>query len=221
MKKNQGKINFIALAILFVIGATFLFLKKASAESQNTSTGIVGYNAERRIDDIQVDLKNVQAHASDIQAELCIEMPTLEPWNPYATLTIDNIVIQNSEVTLLNAKDPKVMEALNRCYLFTFPLSPNGSASGKGVLKLEKLWIELGRGQLTDKVVTEIKTRLKSVSPEVDFEVVTTTGENGGGASINVTSKPENMSAAEAVSLIQRLSIDEILTNWETTINLK
>jgi hypothetical protein len=156
-----------------------------------------------------------------VQVELCIEMPTLDPWNPYATLTVDGTVVPNSEVALLNAKNPTVMETSNRCYLFTFPLSADGSISGKGVLKLEKLWLELGRGQLTDEVIAEVKTRLNSVSPGVDFEVVTTAGKDGGGVSINITSKPENMSDDDVVSLIQQLSIDEIPTNWETEINLK
>jgi hypothetical protein len=212
----------VVLTILSIIGATaFLVLNQANAGSPNTPVGIAGYDVGQISGDVHADLKSTQIHASDVQVDLCIEMPTLDPWNPYATLTVDGTVIPNSEVVLLNAKDPKVMGASNRCYLFTFPLSANGSTSGKGVLKLEKLWLELGRGQLTDDVITEVKTRLNRVSPGVDFEVVTIAGKDGGGVSINVTSKPENMSNADVVNLIQQLSIDEVPTNWETEINLK
>jgi hypothetical protein len=220
--RKMFKPGLVALTVLSIIGAAaFLVLNRATAGSQNTPTGIVGYNAGQISGDILADLRSVQVHVSDVQAELCIEMPTLDPWNPYATLTVDGTVIPNSEVALLNAKNPTVMETSNRCYLFTFPLSADGSISGKGVLKLEKLWLELGRGQLTDEVIAEVKTRLNSVSPGVDFEVVTTAGKDGGGVSINITSKPENMSDDDVVSLIQQLSIDEIPTNWETEINLK
>lgn len=212
----------VALTVLSIIGAAaFLVLNRATAVSQNTPTGIVGHNAEQISGDILADLRSVQIHASDVQAELCIEMPTLDPWNPYATLTVDGMVIPNSEVALLNAKNPKVMETSNRCYLFTFPLSADGSISGKGVLKLEKLWLELGRGQFTDEVIAQIKTRLNKVAPGVDFEVVTVAGKGGGGAFIKITSKPEGMSDDEIVSLIQQLSIDEVSTNWETEISLK
>lgn len=216
------KPGLIALSVLAIIGsAAFLFLNRANAGSQNTPMGIAGYDVGQISSGGQADLKSVQIYASDVQVELCIEMPTLDPWNPYATLTVDGTVIPNSEVALLNAKDPKVMETSNRCYLFTFPFSTGGSISGNGVLKLEKLWLELGRGQLTDEVVTEVKTRFNKVSPGVDFEVVTTAGKDGGGVSINIISKPENMSNDDVVSLIQQLSIDEVPTNWETEINLK
>ncbi|MBU2536937.1 MAG: hypothetical protein KKH22_00750, partial [Proteobacteria bacterium] len=211
----------VALTIVAIVGATaFLVLNRANAGSQNTPQGIDGYNVGIS-GDVQVDLKNVQTHASDVQAELCIEMPTLDPWNPYATLTVDGTVIPNSEVALLNAKDPKVMQAANRCYLFTFPLSTESSISGKGMLKLEKLWLELGRGAWSDAVIAEIKTRLSQVAPGVDFEVVSVSGEGGGGGRINITLKPENMSDDEAVRLILQLSKDEIPTNWQTEIDLK
>jgi hypothetical protein len=211
----------VALTIATIVGATaFLVLNRANAGSQNTPQGIDGYNVGIS-GDVQVDLKNVQTHASDVQAELCIEMPTLDPWNPYATLTVDGTVISNSEVALLNAKDPKVMETANRCYLFTFPLSTEGNISGKGMLKLDKLWLELGRGQLTDAVIAEVKARLSKVAPGVDFEMESVSGKDGGGVSINITSKPENMSNEDVERLIQQLSIDEIPTNWQTEIDLK
>lgn len=212
----------VALTIVAIVGAAaFLVLNRANAGSQNTPQGIDGYNIGQVSGDVQVGLKNVQIHASDVQAELCIEMPTLDPWNPYATLTVDGTVIPNSGVDLLNAKDPKVMQTANRCYLFTFPLSTEGSISGKGILKLDKLWLELGRGQLTDAVIAEIKTRLSKVAPDVDFEMVSVSGKGGGGVSINITSKPENMSNEDVERLIQQLSIDEIPTNWQTEIDLK
>lgn len=213
----------VTLAVVTVIGATtFLALNSANAGSQNTPHGIDGYNVRQVSGNVQANLKNVQIHASDVQAELCIEMPTLDPWNPYATLTVDGTIIPNSEVALLNAKDPKVMATSNRCYLFTFPFSADGSISGRGVLKLDKLWLELGRGQLTNnEVITEVKARLGKVAPGVDFNMVATSGKDGGGVSINVISKPDTMSNADIERLIQQLSIDEVPTNWQTEINLK
>ena len=212
----------VALTVITIIEtAAFLVLNRANAGSQNTPQEIDGYNIGQVSGDVQVDLKDIQTHASDVQAELCIEMPTLDPWNPYATLIVDGVAIPNSEVAVLDAKDPKVMQTANRCYLFTFPLSPDGSISGKGVLKLDKLWLELGRGQLTDAVIAEVRARLSKMAPGVDFEMVSVSGKGGGGVLINITSKPENMSDEDVERLIQRLSIDEISTNWQTEISLK
>lgn len=212
----------VALTVVTIIGAVaFLVLNRANAGSQNTPQIIDGYNTGQVSGNVQANLKNIQIHASDVQVELCIEMPTLDPWNPYATLTVDGTVIPNSEVALVNAKDPKIMETANRCYKFTFPVSTDGSISGKGVVKLDKLWLELGRGQLTDDVIKEVKTRMSKVAPDVNFDIVATSGKGGGGVSINITSKPENMSNDDVVRLIQQLSIDEIPTNWQTEINLK
>ncbi len=212
----------VALTIITIIGAVaFLALNGVNAVSQNTPLGISGYNINQISGDVQVNLKNIVIHTSDVQTELCIEMPTLDPWNPYATLTVDGTIVPNSEVALINAKDPKVMETSNRCYLFTFLLSTNGSTSGKGVLKLDKLWLELGRGQLTADVIAEVKTRMSKAAPGVDFEMVSVSGKGGGGVAINITSKPDNMSDDDVMRLIQQLSIDEVPTNWQTEITLK
>lgn len=213
--------NLVPWIALFLIGcAAFLVVNKATAGSQNTPTAIVGYESQNISGDVLAELKSVQVHPNNVQVELCLEMPTLDPWNPYATLTVDGLVIPNSEVALLDAKNPKVMETPHRCYRFTFPLLTH-SLSGKGVLKLEKLWLELGRGQFTDEVVAQIKARLQKVAPGADFEIVKVAEKGGGGALIKITSKPQGMSEDEIVNLIQQLSIDEVATNWEVEISLK
>ena len=58
----------VALTIAAIVGAAaFLVLNRANAGSQNTPQGIDGYNIGIS-GDVQVDLKNVQTHASDVQA---------------------------------------------------------------------------------------------------------------------------------------------------------
>lgn len=156
-----------------------------------------------------------------MEATLCIEMPTLEPWNPYATLTVDGVVIPNSEVRLLNAKDPEVMKTGRRCYAFVFPFSGEGSISAKGTLRLEALWLELGNGRWDESVVSEVKSRLKTAAPGLDFEVVYIPGEHGGGMDIRLLSLPSGMNEEEALALIQRLSIDEFPVSWQAEIPLK
>ncbi|MDO9028517.1 MAG: hypothetical protein Q7U68_06635 [Candidatus Roizmanbacteria bacterium] len=192
----------IAIAILSVA------LSQAHAASPNA------------LQNTQVTLKALEVHQDDVQAELCILMPSLEPWGPYATLTVDGKVIPNSEVALINAKDPAVMKSQTRCYRFTFPVSVANSAFDTGTLKLENLSVDVQGGLLSDDGVAAAKARLYNDQPQLDFKVVIETS-NGGGAYIQILSKPDNMSDAQAIRLIQQASIDEIPGNWQTEIDLK
>lgn len=169
----------------------------------------------------QVTLKALEVNQDDVQAELCILMPSLEHWDPYATLSVDGKVIPNNEVALINAKDPSVMKSQTRCYLFTFPVSVADSTSHIEILKLEKLSVEVRGGLLNDDGVAAAKARLHNDQPQLDFKVVIETGNGGGGAYIQILSKPDTMSDAQAIQLIQQVSIDEIPGNWQTEVNLK
>lgn len=169
----------------------------------------------------QVTLEKLAVHQDDVQAELCILMPSLEPWDPYATLTVDGKIIPNNEVALMNAKDPAVMKSQTRCYRFTFPVSVAESASPIGMLKLENLSLEVQGGLLSDEGAAAAKARLQVDQPQLDFKVVVKSGNGGGGAYIQLLSKPEGMSDAQAIQLIQQASIDEVPGNWQTEIDLK
>ena len=197
-----------------IIGAVVLAILAVSLNQANAASVNAPQNP-------QVTLQSLSVNENDVQAELCIEMPSMEPWNPYATLTVDGTAIPNSEVSLINAKDPAVMKSQNRCYLFTFPVSVANSTSHTGTLSLEKLWLELGRGLLTDDVVTQIKGRLHQSQPQLDFKVVHTAGNGGGGAEIKILSKPTGMNNADAIQLIQQASIDEVPGNWQMDVDLK
>lgn len=170
----------------------------------------------------QVTLEKLAVHQDDVQAELCMLMPSLEPWFPYATLTVDGKIIPNNEVALMNAKDPAVMKSQTRCYLFTFPVSVAESASPIGMLKLENLSVEVQGGLLNDAGLAAAKARLQVDQPhQLDFKVVVKSGNGGGGAYIQLLSKPESMSDAQAIQLIQQASIDEVPGNWQTEVELK
>ncbi len=192
-----------------VVAILTVALKQASAASTNA-----GQNS-------QVAVKSIEVHPNDVQTQLCMDMPSLEPWNPYATLTVDGTVTANSEVALVNAKDPTVMKSQNRCYLFTFQVSVTNSPSHRGTLRLEKFWLELGQGLLTDDVVATIKSRVQQSQPQLDFKVLHTTGNRGGGAGIQILSKPSGMSDAQAIGLIEQASIDQRPGNWQLDIDLK
>ncbi|NCP87696.1 hypothetical protein GW781_14105 [bacterium] len=150
-----------------------------------------------------------------------MEMPTLDPWTPYASLLVDGTIIPNSGVVLLNAKDLHLMENAYRCYQFTFPFSTEGSLSGKATLRLENLWLELGRGQFDAKTIAEVKNRVQQAAPGLEFEIVSESGKGGGGGYFNIISLPQNMNEADALKIIQQMTLDEYLINWQSEISFK
>lgn len=171
--------------------------------------------------DPQVTMKSLEVNEDNVQANLCILLPSVDQWGPFATLTVDGKVILNSEVSLINAKDPAVIESQTRCYTFVFPVSVTDSISTTATLKLEKLSVDVNGGLLTKAGLVAAKTRLKKEQPQIDFEMVIEIGEGGGGADIKIHSKPENMSDYDALQLILKASIEEVPGNWQTDVNLK
>lgn len=221
---TNKRILWIGAFFLVVLG--FMLQRWAAptrAASLDAPFGIQGYLRQSAPLPLKAEIQNVQTLADSIEVVLCIEMPTLEPWNPYATLTIGEMVIPNLEVRLLNAKDPAIMKSTRRCYAFVFPFSAGSASSSnnKGVIKVETLWLELGNGQWNDQVISEIQRRLEAVAPGLDFEVIYVPGKNGGGMDIRLLSLPKGMSEEQALSLIQRLSIDELPVVWQSEISFK
>ena len=165
-----------AFLIFAAVAVLLIYHPEAGSAAASPMTergyGVQGYLRQAKPITPAVRVQEVKRTSDAVITTLCIEMPSLEPWNPYATLTIDGTVIPNAEVRLLNAKDPQVMQTPNRCYAFTFPLEDKQATAGQGVLKLENLWLELGNGFWNEAVVAQMKERARKVAPGLDFEVV-------------------------------------------------
>lgn len=198
----------------FILGAVVLAVTAIALNQANAASPQTSQNS-------QVVLEKLEVHQHDVQAKLCIPLPSLEPWFPYATLTVDGRIVPNNEVALVNAKDPAVMKSQTRCFLFTFPVSAADSVSPIGTLKLEKLSLEVQGGLLTDAGAAAARSRLHRDQPQLDFQVVVKSGKGGSGAYIQILSKPEGMSDAQAIQLIQQAAMDEVPGNWQTEVELK
>lgn len=170
--------------------------------------------------DTNVTLKKFEVHQNDIQSELCIVLPSLEQWGPYATLSIDGKVTPNSEVALINAKSPAVSKSQTRCYQFTFPVTVTESMSKTAILKLEKLSVDYQGGLLTETGLAATRKRLQETQPQIDFNVIIEKGEGGGGAYIQILSKPDGISDDQVFQLIQQASIEEVSENWQEVVDL-
>ena len=225
MKKNFFPWRLGAMLVLGMVTMLLAYHFKtghaAPTVPEDAHLGSWGYLRQSRPVPLEVEVQDVQVTPQAVVATLCIEMPTLEPWNPYATLTIGNEEVPNAEVRLLNAKDPDVMQQKTRCYAFTFPVDQGRLQAQRATLRLEALWLELGNGYWDDEVVAQLHARAQKVAPGLKFEVVHERGEFGGGAYLKFHALPEGMTTEQAILLVQRLGMDEIPVAWETTLALK
>jgi len=210
MKNNSTLKPLIGIALVVALAAAgFLLLDSVAAEDDLT------------VGEIPVTVESVETTPDQVQAELCITMPTLDPqWFPEASLTVVGATIRNGGWSLVNAKDPDVMKSPTRCYVFRFPVTAEQSMAQTGMLKLEKLTREIEGGLLSEVGEAAAKERLQQEHPEIDFKVVIVHGEGGGGAYIEVRSKPEGMSEDEALQLIQAAAEEEIPGTWQAEIDL-
>lgn len=214
MKNNRTFKTLVVVTLVVALGAgAFLLLDSADAAAASTEDLAAG--------EIPVSMESVQTTADEVQAELCIEMPTLDPqWVPEASLTVDGSPIGSGGWSLIGAKDPDVMKTARRCYLFHFPITEEQRATGTATLKLERVSREIEGGLLCEAGEAAAKANLQEEHPEIDFEVVIVHGEGGGGAYIDILSKPEGMSEDEALQLIQAASEEEFPVGWEAEIDL-
>lgn len=202
----MNKRLFIPIALLAVLGFVI--------PQANVATGAAAGQAD------EITVQSVQVNAQDVQAEVCIPLPSQAAWEPFASLTVDGQRFTNTVVALLDAKNPDIMETARRCYRFTFQVGTGRVQSATATLKLEKLSREVDGGLLTPQGETAARTRLQKEYPQLDFKVVFVNETGGGGADIQVLSLPENMSEEQAIMLIQQASMEEVAGNWQQEISL-
>jgi len=223
LKFHPRIIGGILITLILLVGSLSIVAFRPQDAHANAAFRVEGFGGYRLTDHpvpLHAALQSIATTPEGVQATVCMTMPNLRPWNPYASLTVNGDTIYNSEVRLLHAKDPATMKTTNRCYQFLFPLRqiPHGA---KVTLRIEKLWVELGNGAWTPKVVATVKERAQKTVPGLDFQMEFTSDGKGGGAAIHILQKPQSMSDAEAIALINRLAIDELPVSWQTTTTLK
>ena len=223
LKSHPRTVGVLLTIIVLVAGTLSIAAfrpQNAQADAAFRVEGFGGYRLTEHPVSLHAALQSITTTPEGVKATVCMTMPNLRPWNPYASLTVNGDTIYNSEVRLLHAKDPTVMKSANRCYQFFFPLRqiPHGATA---TLRIEKLWVELGNGAWTPKVVATVKERAQKTVSGLDFQIDFASNGKGGGAAIHIFQKPQNMSNAEAIALINRLAIDELPVSWQTTTTLK
>ena len=93
--------------------------------------------------------------------------------------------------------------------------------SKTAILKLEKLSVDYQGGLLTETGLAATRKRLQETQPQIDFNVIIEKGEGGGGAYIQILSKPDGMSDDQVFQLIQQATIEEVPETWQEVVNLQ
>lgn len=213
------------LALFVFLGAATFILAIGQDSAQAGAQTLPDMPACYRLSDVPLkvnaEIKQVQTTSAEINVDLCMDMPSSEPWNPYASLTIGKNVIPNTGVTFLNVKDPQATQGTYRCYRFSFPYNSSIAPENTATLRLEKVWMEVGRGQYTPETLQTIRQRVQDAAPGLKFEIVSEAGKGGGGGYFHVLSLPEGMSGLEADMLIDKMTRQEYLLDWQASIFLK
>jgi len=128
-------------------------------------------------------------------------------------------VIEWSDFALINSKDPASYTSTNRCFLIGFPYNKTDDKKVRVNISVN-LFQDNGSDLAGDETAKKIKDKLHVNYPALDFEVVTSTGNNGGGGSILITSKPATMSEDEALQLIYDAAIEKGNGKWNFDIDV-
>lgn len=215
---------FIRLSFIVFGAAAFMLAisqSPAQAGAQTLPDRPEGYRLSDQPVEVNAEIKQVQTTSAEINVDLCLNLPSSEPWNPYASLTIGGNVIPNTGVTFLNVKDPQATQGTYRCYRFTFPYDFSTAPQNAATLRLEKIWMEVGRGQYTPETLQTIRQRVQQAAPGLEFEIVSDAGKGGGGGYFQIVSLPQGMSVQAANRLIDKMALQEYLLDWQTSISLK
>ncbi|GAB4500851.1 MAG: hypothetical protein Fur0035_03910 [Anaerolineales bacterium] len=223
--KRLPKTSTWILALFIFLGAAAFTLAISQASARAGAQTLPDMPEGYRLSDVPLkvnaEIKQVQTNSAEIRVDLCMDMPSSEPWNPYASLTIGKNVVPNTGVTFLNVKDPQATQGTYRCYRFTFPYDSSIAPENVAALRLEKVWMEVGRGQYTPETLQTIRQRVQEAAPGLQFEIVSEAGKGGGGGYFQILSLPEGMSSQEAETLIDKMTRQEYLLDWQASIPLK
>ncbi len=169
--------------------------------------------------DAKGTLEAISVGDEKVEAIICLDLPNTESWIPDASIKIKGDVIEWSNFVLINSKDPATYTSTNRCFLIGFPY--NKTVEKKIHVNISvNLFQDNGSDLASNETAKKIKDKLHINYPELDFEIVTDIGNNGGGGSILITSKSAAMSEDETLQLIYDATIEKGNGKWDFDIDM-
>jgi len=169
--------------------------------------------------DAKGTLESISFGDEKIEAIICLDLPNTESWIPDAKIKIKDDVIEWSDFALINSKDPTTYTSTNRCFLIGFPYKRTDEKKIHVNISVN-LFQDNGSDLAGNETAKKIKDKLHVNYPELDFEIVTDIGNNGGGGSIRITSKPATMSEDKTLQLIYDATIEKGNGQWDFDIDM-
>lgn len=166
-----------------------------------------------------VTASSVSAFTTAIQAEVCIELPSTEDWNPEASLIAGGQTIPAFGWGLLgNTKDPATYASRNRCYKLDFAL-PKGVQGQAAPLRivLERLFIP-PPDMPTEEQCAQAQQKLDEAGRGIEFTCRLYPEQGGWGYDLVKT--PQDMSEEQIGTLIMQAFRQKVVEGpWEFTLD--
>lgn len=211
MSRNyiSPKARGFALGVIVLVGILFLWTLRTQAATRTENLKSVQEIAQN---EVTVALKKLDLGSEKPVAEICVDLPTTEDWLPYASLQTNAGDMSVEEVALLNAKDPATYSGTSRCYRITL----NGRSkdiSGEVTFIVAKIQTTLPE-LVTDDLCNAGRAKAQATTPAVDFSCVMSSH----GGSIQITSKPTDMTDQQAFDLAYRALVSTVDGPWVFTV---
>ncbi|MCC6259941.1 MAG: hypothetical protein IT311_03670 [Anaerolineales bacterium] len=202
----------VGIAIAGIIALSLIAFRYVNANSDPTKQDAV---QSVSANNITASLISVEASATQVKSEICIDLPNNGDWLPYASIEIKGESFPADGVTLQNAKDPNTYKNSYRCYEFSFSVSvPSDTTELK--INIEKLQINLSES-LTTEMCAEAERKIQATYS--DFSFSCEFGNHGIG--FNILEKPQEMTEDQANQLIFEALTERIEGPWEFTYALQ
>ena len=210
MSNNHSRLKTLGV-VGFIVLAGILFLSvlqtQAAIPTENRET-----IQESTRNGVTISLKNLDLESEKPVAEICIDLPTTEDWLPYLSLQTNAGEMTAEEVALQGVKDPATYSSTLRCYRVTF----NGMSkdiNGEVTVVVTKIQTTLPE-VVSEELCDSGRAKLSVTNPNLDFSCIMSS--NGG--SIQIVSKPTNMTDQEAHGLVYSALVTTVEGPWAITL---
>jgi hypothetical protein len=176
---------------------------------------------------VTATLQRVEINPSLTTANLCLQLEDNHGWYPEISILADNRnILANADLTLWINYDPTVgwynSFTSFRCYKFTFPirLIENSTIKAKEISILLSNIIINYTDALTQEECTEIRNRVQSTNPDLDFICHIDNRGDGYGFGLEIIETPQGMSNEAAYKIVEDSFKKSISGNWLFSVHL-
>lgn len=172
-------------------------------------------------------LQGIEINPSFTTANLCLQLEDNHGWYPEISIIADNKnILANPDLTLWTNYDPSVdwYDSFTsfRCYKFTFPITliENSTIKAKDISILLSNIVINYTDALTQEECSEIRNKVQSTNPELDFICHIDNRGDGYGFGLEIIKTPQGMSNETSYQIVEDSFKKNISGLWEFHIEV-